>query len=82
MRAKEQKVQVFRRTQTFVGLLIGREEDPVAVAPAVGEVAEGAEPQQVGGGVEHAGILALQPRPGRHFLGDRTQTRILELLEQ
>ena len=66
--------------QTLVGIdvLVGGEEDPVAVAAAVGEVGEDPEAEQVGGGVERQPSAAVEALTRRHLLGDGTQQRVAQ----
>ena len=59
-----------------IDVLVGGEEDPVAVAAPVGRIGEEAESEQVGGPVERHTLGGVQALPCLHLCGDRVEGRV------
>jgi hypothetical protein len=59
-------------------VLVGGEEDSIAVAAMIGKVGQGAQAQQVRGGVERQPIFRSEALPCHHLLGNGPQKRITE----
>jgi hypothetical protein len=72
IRANEQNVQVFRRTQMLVGLMcwFRGKEDAIAVPALVRHVGEPPQAGEVTGGVENAGVCRREPSALENLPGD------------
>jgi hypothetical protein len=57
-------------------VLVGREEHPVAISPPVGEVGQGAQPDEVRGAVEGEALGRCEARAALDLVGDRVQQRV------
>ena len=59
-----------------IEVLVGGEEDPVAVNPLIGERGELTQTQDIGGVVESDPLGGVEPLARQHFLGDRPESGI------
>jgi hypothetical protein len=62
-----------------VDVLVGGEEDPVAVLPQVGEVGEGTDAKEVAGSVEGEAIGGVEPLVAEDFFRNGAEGEILNL---
>ena len=74
-------MQVFRRTQTLVGLMcwLAEKKTRSPFRRRVGEVRQAAESEQIGGGVERQAVRGVEPLAGQHLVGDRVEGRVSQL---
>ncbi len=62
-----------------IDVLVGREQDAVAVPARVGEVRQAAEPEEIGRSVERHAVRGVQPLAGKHLVGERVEGRVSQL---